>query len=53
MILKKVYLIYLKSEHHNEGDIFTRMNILKIDWDIKILCAHHKSPSVVNTRKKN
>ena len=50
MILKKVYLIYLKSEHHNEGDIFTRMNILKIYWDIEnfmcppqiTICGEHK-----------
>ena len=50
MIFKKVYLIYLKSAHHNEGDNLTRMNTLKIDWEIKsfmcppqtLICGEHK-----------
>ena len=35
MIFKKLYLIYLKSAHHNEGDNLTRMNTLKIDLKIE------------------
>ena len=50
MILKKVYLIYLTSAHHNEEDNFIRMKTLKIDWDIGSfmcppqipICGEHK-----------
>ena len=51
MIFKKFYLIYLKSAHHNEGDNLTRMNTLKIDWEIESFMCPPQIP-ICNGHKK-
>ena len=51
MIFKKFYLIYLKSARHNEGDNLTRMNTLKIDWEIESFMCPLQIP-ICNGHKK-